>query len=85
MDARQKMSRRKAVRPEGVPMKDLATNIVLIPLKSYYGLSIHPRVWERRQESEGCCNRPPNSLTLNYLMNGSHWRDATEDSSEMEN
>jgi hypothetical protein len=73
------------VRSEGVPMKDLATNIVLTPLGSYYGLSIHRRVWERRQESEGFCNRPPNPLALNYLMNGSHWRDATEDTSEMEN
>jgi hypothetical protein len=62
MDDRQKMSRRKAVRSKDVPMKGLATNIVLIPLEFYYRLSIHRRVRERRQESEGCCNRPLNSL-----------------------
>jgi hypothetical protein len=45
MDDRQKMNRRKAVKSERVPMKDLATYTVLTPLESYYGLSIHRRVW----------------------------------------
>jgi hypothetical protein len=71
------MSRRRAVRSEGVPMKYLAPMPYSYLWHLVRGSLLNNDSRERRQESGGCCDGPPNSLTLNYLMNGPHWRDAT--------